>query len=472
MMIRQIVFTAFLACTAMPVFADDQKANGATSSEPDDPVGSKLSERLGQYVQTGWFDDVDGKKHEAWKKKYELLTLDEKIRYCIFQLRKETWFETDSFYREKPYSNEPEPTASHELIKIGRPAIPQLLQALTSRISTNIHPTRHRSDPWPVQDAAMNAIQHITCRWFTNEKHSYELSDRDDKERQKLQKKASDWWERNKSVDEVQWAKDALFSEKDIDVASHGLAIESLYYRLGKESYPFLAKAYHRLPKGREDAGPFDETMSTKIEILQRLLQFPTAKEKSVFVSAVKDAPLWVRIDGAEGLFAIGDPSGMEAMAKETEELLLKDFGSSSLSSEYRNLTLFLQRCNKPRSQETIFKCLGGRNPYLRQEAIRAVPALHMEKAIRALPELFDDPFVLGGSYTSFVGEIKTIVPPRRMCDEAAEAFTELVPDAPRFDGTTTETQDSSLEKLTKWWKENSTKLTWDEKNGLLVRPK
>lgn len=250
-------------------------------------------------------------------------------------------------------------------------------------------------------------------------------------EDQKVRKSVATWWEQNKGSDEVQWAKDALASGSTTWAGGRYMGIDSLYLRLGKESYPFLAKAYRRLPKGHEDADSSDATTFDKIQILQRLLDSPTANEKEVFISAVHDAPLEIRINGAEGLQAIGDDSGLKAMVKETEDRLLKDFGSSSLDSEYRNLVSFFVRCNTQRSRETVYKCLNGRNPYLREKAIAEVPSLHLEKAIRALSDLFDDPFVLCGSYRSYDGKTERIVPPRRVCDEAAETFNKVVPDAP-----------------------------------------
>ncbi len=466
-MIRPAIFTILFLWIAAPTLAANEKAKA-----DDDPIGRKLSERIGPFVQrlpVFWTTD---KEYGAWKKEYERLTVDEKIRYCIFQLRNESWYETDTFYRDAPYSKEPEATASRELIKFGRSAIPQLLLALNSRVSTKIHPSRHVREPWLVQDAALDAVENIACRNFGRSAGVFKLNGVGDEDRQKIRKNLADWWEKNKGSDEVQWAKDALLSETTAHWESRGLAIDSLYYRLGKESYPFLAKAYHRLPKGRETADGFDETRGLKVQILQRLLKTPTTNEKSVFASALHDAPLWVRIDGAEGLQAIGDRSGLEAMVKETEDRLLKDFGSNRLDSEYCNITSFLVRCDSPSSREAVYKCLSGRNPYLRQEAIRAVPSLRMEKAVRALPDLFDDPFVLGGSYRSYDGSTERIVPPRRVCDEAAETFNKVVPDAPPFDGLTTETQQQTIDKLKHWWKENSAKLKWDEQRGVLSLPK
>jgi hypothetical protein len=53
----------------------------------------------------------------------------------------------------------------------------------------------------------------------------------------------------------------------------------------------------------------------------------------------------------------------------------------------------------------------------------------------------------------------------------AAETFAKVVPDAPRFVGSTAEEQQKSIERLKEWWKQNGATLKWDEKPGMLVRP-
>jgi hypothetical protein len=482
-MIGRTIFIAILVCTAAPAYAADQKAKAA--SDQDDPIGRKLSERIGPYLGM-----VDITKHEmrdreltevrnemvaVWRKQYEGLTLDEKTHYCVFQLRNESMLGMTGFWSDETYSKKPEESASRELIKFGRAAMPHLLIALDSRISTNSSPfsSRDFSHPWLVQDAAMDAVEHIACRLFGRSVGMFKLKGVEEEERQKILKKVAAWWGQNKGADEVQWAKDALLSETTANGESRSMAIDSLYHRIGKESYPLLVKAYHRLPKGRENADRFDETKQIKIQILHWLLKAPTKNEKAVFASAVQDSTLWVRLQGAEGLLAIGDSSGVEPMVKETEERLLKDSGSTWPDTEDCTLVSFLVRCNTPRSRETVYKCLNGRNPFLRQEAIDAVPSLRMEKAVRALPELLDDPFILvGGSYTWYRGNVARTVPMRRVCDLAAETFTKVVPDAPRFDGTTAVTLQASIDKMKQWWKENGSKLKWDEKRGMLVLPK
>jgi hypothetical protein len=471
MMSRQAILTILLACATAPGLTAEQNATVATPGDHDDPLGRELSERLGPYIQTVPVFSQKHDKRRVWKQKYGRLTTDEKVCYCIFQLRNESWWERDGIWSDAPYSEEPEGTPRRELIKLGRSAVPQLLRALDSRVPTKIHPSRHVDRAWLVQDAALDTIENIACRFFAGGTQVPKLSDIAEQERQEVRKKVTDWWEQNKSSDEIRWAKDVLLAEKGARYGNRGLAIDSLYRRLGKESYPFLVKAYHHLPKGRDDADAFDATRSAKVQILQWLLKSPTGSEKSVFASAVQDAPLWVRISGAEGLWAIGDPSGLEAMVQETEGRLLTGSGSAWLTCEYDNLMSFLRRCNTPESREAIYKCLRGRNPYLRERAIRSVRWLRMEKAVRALPELFDDPFVLTGSYTQYVGETQTLVLPRRVCDEAAQAFTEVVPDAPRFVGSTAEEKKDSIEKLKQWWKENGKTLQWNEKHGTLVRP-
>ena len=42
------------------------------------------------YMQTStWFPEKTKEQYEAWRKGYGRLTVDEKVRYCIFQLRNE-----------------------------------------------------------------------------------------------------------------------------------------------------------------------------------------------------------------------------------------------------------------------------------------------------------------------------------------------------------------------------------------------
>lgn len=443
----------------------------------DGPLGAELSERIGPYMQKGRLvlrlqQDWE-KRYAKWKSEYRELTRDEKIEYCIFQLRNESWSEWDYVGDESPYSDEPEATASRELIKLGRHAIPRLLDAMKSRVSTRIYYRRLSRTPWLVQDVALYVIESIACRSLEPDgQANLKLSGSTESESQKLREKVRGWWAEHKGSNEVEWAKEVLLSEDPIPGANRHLAIVSLYDRLGKRSYPSLVKAYGRLPKGRDDAGTFDETRLLKAAILQMLLRQPSESEHHLFADAVKDAPLGLRIQGARGLWKLDDPSGLNALVEETEQRLLNDFGTRDLDIEYDNLTGFLLSCNTPRSRQLIFQCLRGRNPYLRSKAIRLVPKLSCENAVRALPELFDDPFVLSGSYMQYVGNVASRVPPRQICDEAAQKFTELVPDAPRFGGTTDEEQRQSIQEIAKWWNANRRNLTWDAECGMLVLQK
>ena len=221
-MIRRVVFAILLSDTARLAVAADEKATIPTPSDQDDPIGRKLSEQIGPYMQKVPFYFTKDETCDAWKKKYEGLTVDEKVHYCVFQLRNESWSETSDPWSDKLYSKEPEPTASRELIKLGRAAMPQLIRALDSRISTKIYPSRQMPHPWLVQDAAMDAIENIARRHFADDRRLYELSERDEKERGKICTKVAEWWEQNKGPDEVQWAKDSLFSEKGAGGARRG----------------------------------------------------------------------------------------------------------------------------------------------------------------------------------------------------------------------------------------------------------
>ena len=138
-MFRRIALSLLVFVIAAPALAADQKAK--TTNDQDDPIGRKLSERLGPYL--GMVDITNqetsplrNEKHEdrldrdltevrnemlaLWKKKYQGLTLDEKIHYCIFQLRNDSRLGMGLFWNDEPYSTKPEATVSQELVKFGR----------------------------------------------------------------------------------------------------------------------------------------------------------------------------------------------------------------------------------------------------------------------------------------------------------------------------------------------------------------
>jgi len=115
-----------------------------------------------------------------------------------------------------------------------------------------------------------------------------------------------------------------------------------------------------------------------------------------------------------------------------------------------------------------IVGCLEAKDPHLRQSAIYKVPDLKSEKTARRLPLLFDDPYVLTGSYQHSEGSISVPVPPRQVCDYAAQAFNEVVPESPAFGGKTDEQQMKSIAAVSRWWQTNRDSLVWDSNRGIL----
>jgi hypothetical protein len=451
------------------------------TTDQDDPFGRKISERIGPFVQLSFLPNLryayrGDKNLQAWTARYQHLTVEEKVRYCICQLRNETWLEFDQNLNDEPYSSEPEGTPTCELIKLGRSAIPQLLSALESRVQTGMRYSRFNDEKYVVQDAAIEIIEEITCRYFSKTRP---LSIQDPEDRHKCRAKVIQWWHTHKDSDEIQWAKDILLAEKAVEGERRGTAIDSLYLRLGKSSYPYLVKAYEQLPHtgAKADAGWL------RPQILQWLAKSPTAAEKPVFASAIQDSDLCMLIPAAEGLRKLGDLSGVEAVVKYTEDRMRIEAESGPLyesdhGARYDNLISDLLRFDTAHSRNAIYKCLSGRNPYLRVAAVHVCTALRMENAIRALPELFDDTFVLregrepadksaGGGYASYGAG-----PAWRICDEAAFKFTGVVPDAPKYDGTTAKMQRLSIQKLKQWWTDNRQNLVWNEKRAVLELPK
>lgn len=74
-MIRRAIFAVVMGIAA-PAIAADEKAkfpNGEKKapSDQDDPIGRKLSDRIGPFVQTGMFDRTNQETLAVWRKKYE-----------------------------------------------------------------------------------------------------------------------------------------------------------------------------------------------------------------------------------------------------------------------------------------------------------------------------------------------------------------------------------------------------------------
>jgi hypothetical protein len=445
-----------------------------------DDKGRKLSEQIGPYVLMKYnLPEARNlyrrdEKRRAWTAKYNRVALDEKVCYCIFQLRNESWVETDNLSDFEPYSDDPEATPTRELVKLGRSAIPRLIEAMNCRAETEMSYSRFTRDKYLVQDAALLAIERIACRHFAN---STPISIKLPYERQQLRNRVEAWWKENKDSNDVQWAKEVLLSEKPVERGRQEFAIDTLYLRLGTASYPLLVKAYQRFsrPDG-EDGANF-----LRPQIMRWLLSKPTAAARPAFVAAVQDTSLYLKVIGARGLWKLNDSTGLEAIIAYARERSLDAAGPRA--DEFKNsdsgLLDFLAECDTPGSRDAVYTCLIGRNPYLRREAIRLSVTHRLEKTIRTLPELFEDQFVLvearqaekssphaASSYSNH-----SAGPAWRVCDEAVAAFLSVAPEAPRYDGSTEETQKQSIKRLKQWWKVNRESLVWNEKRGVLVLP-
>ena len=356
--------------------ARDQLAAARLSSPKSD--GAHLSARLGPYpAQDGIFallgarmpkDDPD---YPAWKVKYDRLSTEEKIRYCIHQLRNERSPKMSGFFggismSPDQYTGEPERTPTGELIKIGKAAIPFLIDALDSRVGTGIFPSRHSSKPWLVQDAALHVIERVSCRTFNSEGAWF--SKLPEEKKDKVESDALRWWRQSKDADETTWAKATLFSDADTSAWLRTIAIWSLVRRLGRESFPVLEKAYHQVPNWRKtDADSFFESHKTDARrmIAAAIRAAPSDEERKFLRDALGDGDLAVRLEAAEGLWKLGDRAGLARMIRDAEKTM-NSFGDSWLDSEYSNLVSFLLRCNTRESREAVYGCLSCRNPYLR----------------------------------------------------------------------------------------------------------
>lgn len=437
---------------------------------------STVSQRLGPYPPNTILYALthNAAEHARWKQKYKSLSQEQQILYCIDQLQNEQCYGPWSFGvpSDEPYTSNPERSPRAELIRIGKNAIPYLIAALDRKDTTAIVPSRHSRSPWLVQDAALDVIQKTACREFSDAIHvggpekSY-LAALSENGQNELRATIQTWWETNKDTDEVTWAETALMSDQKETCWYRRWAARYLYARIGARSYPILIRAYERLPRGSDTDDRWDEVTFQKEKILYILEKEPSAREKRFLLQALEDKPFSIRLVAARCLWARDDKTGLDRILRETEGLL-SAWGDDWLRDYSVNLTSFFSLCATPEAKEMIVKCLDARNPYLRKSAIYKVPGLKMEKAVRKLPELFDDPYVLGGSYQSAQGDKWVTIPPRQICDAAAEAFNEAVPESPRFHGETDEEQKRSVEIIGQWWRVNQGSLVWDAKSGTL----
>ena len=193
----------------------------------DKPLGAEVSERIGSYVRKeflvlGLQEDWE-KQYAKWKSEYKQLTRDEKIEYCIFQLRNESWNSFDGVRDKSPYSDEPEATASRELIKLGRHAIPRLLDAMKSRVSTGIYYSRFPQQPWLIQDVALHVIENIACRSLERDGPSVsKLSGLEEIERQKLQEEVRGWWTATKDPMKSNGQRRSCYLKIEFPVETNG----------------------------------------------------------------------------------------------------------------------------------------------------------------------------------------------------------------------------------------------------------
>jgi len=409
--------------------------------------------------------------YEQWKEQYKALSREERIRYCIDQLRNERYHEFWNVggLADKPYTSDPESSPRYELVKIGKDAIPALIAALERKEKTGIVPSRHSMSPWLVQDAALDVIQKIACREFSDAIHRMGpeksfLAALSQDEHRKLVSDIRAWWKENRDADEVAWAEAALMSGREEEWWYRWWAARALYARIGTGSYPILVRAYERLP-GSDD--PHSLLTSQKESILSILRKEPSARERGFLLRALQDRPFSVRLKAAGCLWALDDRTGLERILREAEGLL-SDRGGDWLKDCSDELMGFFSLCGTREAKEMVVKCLNAGNPYLRKSAVYEAPRLKMEKAVRKLPDLFDDPFVLGGSYRSTQGGRTVTVPPRQICDAAAKAFNKVVPDSPRFGGGTDQEQQESIRRILAWWKENEADLAWNASAGTL----
>ena len=290
---------------------------------------SALSKRVGPYEQIydGWGGRLEiDDDYRSWQLRYNALSREERILYCIDQLQNEEDHEQHlDLLPEGLYSNSPENSPRAELIKIGKEAIPYLIAALDRKEKTGITPSRHSLDHWLVQDAALDVIQRIACHdfssaiYFAAQKNHF-MATLSSNEMNVLWTTIKDWWEVNKGGDEVRWAETSLMTFQKEDWWHRWWAVRALYARIGAKSYPILIQAYERLPKGTGNYDRWDNVTSQKENILYTIQKDPSPELRGFLLRTLHDNPFLVRLKAAQCLWTIKDKTGLETILQETKE--------------------------------------------------------------------------------------------------------------------------------------------------------
>jgi hypothetical protein len=303
------------------------------------------------------------KEDKEYAKRVESLeatTLDQRTADLIFQLRDQNghqWSQPgycDIFSDERG-----EDSPAHQLVKIGYPAIPQLITALDDRRLTrsvgyhrNFYFSHH---VLRVGDAALAIIERIAGRGFCR-RYSTTSEAVKDGEIPSVRVEVEAWWHEFQAKGEKQMLIEA------VEAGDHNSPSQAC---LLVTKYPDAA--FEAIAKGIHNA----ENWWIHSELVTVVAKLEGETSVPLLLSIVGSGPyLSSRVAAAEGLHQHGHPDGVAAMMREWTE------PGESDPDEFRSqeqLVKFLVACGGPEALRTLGKNLHEQPVNIRIEVILAL---------------------------------------------------------------------------------------------------
>lgn len=371
-------------------------------------------------------------EHVKRARTLEAMTLDERVSELIFQLRDQNgrqWSQPgacDIFWDERG-----EESPAHQLVRIGYPAVPQLIAALDdNRFTRSVGYWRDFAfshHVLRVGDAALAILEAIAGRSFYTRSYTNAEMTKDD-ETAAVKAEVEAWWRRFQEKGEKQVL---------IEAAEVGDDNSPQQARLLAEKYPDAA--LEAIARGVHNA----EDPWVHIGLVSAVMGLEGEAPVPLLLSVVDNSPyLASRVVAAEGLRRHGHPEGITAMIKDWLKLGEVDPDESNP----RPLIYFLATCGDLAAVQSLGKELHKwpvdvryaivgafgpdmvsmrDSPYVSSRLDEGGESPEVTAAIEELLiQALDDTEEYTGSGTGY----------SRMCDHAAYVLSQRWPDQCDFD--------------------------------------
>jgi hypothetical protein len=249
----------------------------------------------------------EDRAHANAAKPVSMMTLDERIAELIFQLREQHGYQWGQPGWNDIFSDERgEASPAHQLVKIGYPAIPQLIPALDDRRFTRSvgygRDFFFSHEVLRVGDAALTIIERIAGRGFYATT-SLTSPITDEERRAAAKAQVLDWWHEFQAKGEKQVLIEAVERGDENSPSQARLLIER-----------YLDAALDAITIGLQHAG----RAGSHSNLVSAATQIEGSSVIPLLISIARDGPyLSSRVTAAQSLYRRGRPEGLAAMIQE-----------------------------------------------------------------------------------------------------------------------------------------------------------